>query len=141
MCSEYQSYIDGLNDRAKELEYIRERVQTLVREATLQGDEIYKGVRDWLNRVAEFSEGVAKSIIDGEDRVKVFCFKGLCPNLISRYKLGKQAAEAANEADKLVKKGEFNICNHVSYRRAPESTEYVQVKDYIAFYYYIFSLY
>ncbi|KAL9447928.1 hypothetical protein AB3S75_015413 [Citrus x aurantiifolia] len=87
----------------------RERVQMLVREATLQGDDIYKGVRDWLNRVAEFSEGVAKSIIDDKDRAKMFCFKGLCPNLISRYKLGKQAAEAANEADKLVKKGEFNI--------------------------------
>ncbi|KAK9218358.1 hypothetical protein WN943_006995 [Citrus x changshan-huyou] len=92
----------------------------LVREATLQGDEIYKGVRDWLNRVAEFSEGVAKSIIDDKDRAKMFCFKGLCPNLISRYKLDKQVAEAANEADKLVKKGEFNIYNHVSYRPAPE---------------------
>ena len=101
---EYQSYIDGLKDWVKELEYIRERVKTLVREATLQGDEIYKGVWDWLNRVAEFSEGVAKSIIDDKDRAKMFCFKGLCPNLISRYKLGKQAAEAANEADKLVKK-------------------------------------
>ncbi|ESR45836.1 hypothetical protein CICLE_v10000338mg [Citrus x clementina] len=103
----YQSYIDGLKDQVKQLGYRRETVQQPVNHARLQGDEIYEGVTDWLNKVDEFiSEGVAKSIIDDEDRAKKSCFKGL------------------------VGKGNFS---NVSYRPAPESTEQMEVKDYEAF--------
>ncbi|KAH9752913.1 AAA domain-containing protein [Citrus sinensis] len=127
----YQSYIDGLKDQVKQLGYRRETVQQPVNHARLQGDEIYEGVTDWLNKVDEFiSEGVAKSIIDDEDRAKKSCFKGLCPNLISRYQLSKQAAKAAEAAASLVGKGNFS---NVSYRPAPESTEQMEVKDYEAF--------
>ncbi|KAH9687079.1 AAA domain-containing protein [Citrus sinensis] len=126
----YQSYIDGLKDQVKQLGYRRETVQQPVNHARLQGDEIYEGVTDWLNQVDEFSEGVAKSIIDDEDRAKKSCFRGLCPNLISRYKLSKQAAKAAEAAASLVGKGNFS---NVSYRPAPESTEQMEVKDYEAF--------
>ncbi|KAK9218364.1 hypothetical protein WN943_007001 [Citrus x changshan-huyou] len=126
----YQSYIDGLKDQVKQLGYRRETVQQPVNHARLQGDEIYEGVTDWLNQVDEFSEGVAKSIIDDEDRAKKSCFKGLCPNLISRYKLSKQAAKAAEAAASLLGKGNFS---NVSYRPAPESTEQMEVKDYEAF--------
>ncbi|KAH9686988.1 Disease resistance protein [Citrus sinensis] len=124
----HQSYIDGLKDQVKQLGYRRETVQQPVNHARLQGDEIYEGVIDWLNKVDEFiSEGVAKSIIDDEDRAKKSCFKGLCPNLISRYQLSKQAAKAAEAAASLVGKGNFSS---VSYRPAPKSTEYMPVKDY-----------
>ncbi|KAH9687131.1 AAA domain-containing protein [Citrus sinensis] len=127
----HQSYIDGLKDQVKQLGYRRETVQQPVNHARLQGDEIYEGVTDWLNKVDEFiSEGVAKSIIDDEDRAKKSCFKGLCPNLISRYQLSKQAAKAAEAAASLEGKGTFSS---VSYRPAPKSTEYMPVKDYEAF--------
>ncbi|KAH9753036.1 Disease resistance protein [Citrus sinensis] len=127
----YQSYIAELKVQVKELEYKRERVGIPVREATQQRDEIYKDVADWLNNVDEFiSEGVAKSIIDDEDRAKKSCFKGFCPNLISRYKLSKQAAKAAEAAASLVGKGNFSS---VSHRPAPESTEHMQAKDFEAF--------
>ncbi|KAH9753003.1 hypothetical protein KPL71_014925 [Citrus sinensis] len=126
----YQSYIDGLKDQVKQLGYRRETVQQPVNHARLQGDEIYEGVTDWLNQVDEFSEGVAKSISDDEDRAKKSCFKGLCPNLISRYKLSKQAAKAAEAAASLLGKGNFS---NVSYRPAPKRAEHMQVKDYEAF--------
>ncbi|KAH9687100.1 Disease resistance protein [Citrus sinensis] len=127
----HQSYIDGLKDQVKQLGYRRETVQQPVNHARLQGDEIYEGVIDWLNKVDEFiSEGVAKSIIDDEDRAKKSCFKGLFPNLISRYQLSKQAAKAAEAAASLVGKGNFSS---VSYRPAPKSTEYMPVKDYEEF--------
>ncbi|XP_052297553.1 disease resistance protein At4g27190-like isoform X3 [Citrus sinensis] len=127
----YQSYIDELKDQVKQLGYKREMVQQPVNHARLQGDELYEGVTDWLHSVDEFiSEGVGKSIIDDEDTAKKSCFKGLCPNLISRYKLSKQAAKAAEAAASLVGKGNFS---NVSYRPAPKRAEYMQVKDFEAF--------
>ncbi|GAY69457.1 hypothetical protein CUMW_272160, partial [Citrus unshiu] len=126
----YQSYIDGLKDQVKQLEHKRERVEIPVHQATQQGDEIYKDVADWLNSVKEFTQGAAKSITDDEDRAKKFCFKGLCPNLISRYKLSRQAAKAAEAAASLVGKGNFS---NVSHRPTPKLVELIQVKDFEAF--------
>ncbi|KAH9753105.1 Disease resistance protein [Citrus sinensis] len=123
--------ISYLKDQVKQLGYKREMVQQPVNHARLQGDELYEGVTDWLHSVDEFiSEGVAKSIIDVEDRAKKSCFKGLCPNLISRYKLSKQAAKAAEAAASLVGKGNFS---NVSYRPAPKRAEHMQAKDFEAF--------
>ncbi|GAY62537.1 hypothetical protein CUMW_218590 [Citrus unshiu] len=126
----YQSYIDELKDKVKRLEHKRERVEIPVHQATQQGDEIYKDVADWLNSVKEFTQGAAKSITDDEDRAKKFCFKGLCPNLISRYQLSKQAAKAAEAAASLVGKGNFS---NVSHRPTPKLVEHMQVKDFEAF--------
>ncbi|KDO39808.1 hypothetical protein CISIN_1g005834mg [Citrus sinensis] len=127
----YQSYVDELKDQVMQLGCKREMVQQPVNHARLQGDELYEGVADWLHSVDEFiSEGVANSIIDDENGAKKYCFKGLCPNLLSRYKLSKKAAKAAKDAADLVGKGNFSS---VSYRPAPKSTEYMQVKDYEAF--------
>ena len=126
----YQSYIDELKNQVRQLGYKREMVQQPVNQASLQRDEIYEGVTNWLNSVDEFSEGVAKSIIDDEDRAKKSCFKGLCPNLISRYKLSKQAATTAEAAANLVGEGNFS---NVSFRPTPRSTGHIQVKDYEAF--------
>ncbi|KAH9687030.1 Disease resistance protein [Citrus sinensis] len=126
----YQSYIDELKDKVKRLEHKRERVEIPVHQATQQGDEIYKDVADWLNSVKEFTQGAAKSITDDEDRAKKFCFKVLCPNLISRYKLSRQAAKAAEAAASLVEKGNFS---NVSHRPTPKLVEHMQVKDFEAF--------
>ncbi|KAK9218368.1 hypothetical protein WN943_007005 [Citrus x changshan-huyou] len=126
----YQSYIDGLKDQVKQLEHKRERVEIPVHQATQQGDEIYKDVADWLNSVKEFTQGAAKSITDDEDRAKKFCFKGLWPNLIFRYKLSRQAAKAAEAAASLVGKGNFS---NVSHRPTPKLVQHMQVKDFEAF--------
>ncbi|KAH9753083.1 Disease resistance protein [Citrus sinensis] len=126
----YQSYIDGLKVQVKQLGHQRERVEIPVHQATQQGDEIYEDVADWLNSVKEFTQGAAKSITDDEDRAKKFCFKGLCPNLISRYKLSRQAAKAAEAAASLMGKGNFS---NVSHRPTPKLVEHMQVKDFEAF--------
>ncbi|KAL9451053.1 hypothetical protein AB3S75_012745 [Citrus x aurantiifolia] len=126
----YQSYVDELKDQVKQLGYKREMVQQPVNHARLQGDELYEGVTDWLHRVDEFSEEVAKSIIDDEDGAKKSCFRGSCRNLISHYKFSKQAAKAAEAAASLVGKGNFS---NVSYRPAPKRAEHMQVKDFEAF--------
>ncbi|GAY33218.1 hypothetical protein CUMW_274780 [Citrus unshiu] len=126
----YQSYIDGLKEQMEKLGDIKERVQQPVDHARRQGDVIYNDVTKWLNKVDAFSEEVAKPIIDDEDGAKKSCFKGLCPNLICRYKLSKQAAKAAEAAASLVERGNFSS---VSYRPAPKRAERMQAKDFEAF--------
>ncbi|KAH9687049.1 AAA domain-containing protein [Citrus sinensis] len=126
----YQSYMDGQKDQMEKLGDIKERVQQPVDHARRQGDGIYNDVTKWLNKVDAFSDEVAKPIIDDEDGAKKSCFKGLCPNLFSRYKLGKQAATAADTVVNLVKEGDFR---DVSYRPAPNRAEHREVNDYLAF--------
>ncbi|KAH9686956.1 Disease resistance protein [Citrus sinensis] len=126
----YQSYIDGLKEQMEKLGDIKERVQQPVDHARRQGDVIYNDVTKWLNKVDAFSEEVVKPIIDDEDGAKKSCFKGLCPNLICRYKLSKQAAKAAEAAASLVERGNFSS---VSYRPAPKRAERMQAKDFEAF--------
>ncbi|GAY68291.1 hypothetical protein CUMW_263010, partial [Citrus unshiu] len=127
----YQSYIEELKDQVKELGGINEMVQQHVYHATRQGKEIYQGVQDWRSRV-ESTEGVAKSIIDEEDGAKKSCFKGLCPNLLSRYKLSKRAAKAAKDAANLMEKGD-KLKSDVSYDPPPESAALMGGKDFEAF--------
>ncbi|KAH9753060.1 Disease resistance protein [Citrus sinensis] len=127
----YQSYIEELKDQVKELGGINEMVQQHVYHATRQGEEIYQRVKDWRSRV-ESTEGVAKSIIDEEDGAKKSCFKGLCPNLLSRYKLSKRAAKAAKDAANLMEKGD-KLKSDVSYDPPPESESPRGGKDNEAF--------
>ncbi|KAH9687009.1 Disease resistance protein [Citrus sinensis] len=127
----YQSYIEELKDQVKELGGINEMVQQHVYHATRQGEEIYQRVKDWRSRV-ESTEGVAKSIIDEEDGAKKSCFKGLCPNLLSRYKLSKRAAKAAKDAANLMEKGD-KLKSDVSYDPPPESAALMGGKDFEAF--------
>ncbi|XP_052297570.1 disease resistance protein At4g27190-like [Citrus sinensis] len=114
----YQSYIDELKVQVKGLEGINEMVQQHVNHATRQGEEIYQVVKDWRNRV-ESTEGVAKSIIDEEDGAKKSCFKGLCPDLLSRYKLSRRAAKAVKDAANLKDEG-CKLKSDVSYDPPPD---------------------
>ncbi|KAH9752923.1 Disease resistance protein [Citrus sinensis] len=116
---EYKSNIDGLKEQVEKLKQERQRVEKAVDQATRQGDKIFDDVEIWLKKVDGLIE---KPIIDTED--------GLCPNLISRYRVSKQAAMDKEAADSLIKEGDFR---EVSYLPAPESTEHLQVKDYEAF--------
>ncbi|KAH9671961.1 Disease resistance protein [Citrus sinensis] len=126
----YQSNVEELRTLDKELAYKREMVEQPVIQARRQGDEIYKGVEDWLNNVDDFTEDVVKSITGGEDEAKKRCFKGLCPNLIKRYSLGKKAVTAAKEGADLLGMGNFGT---VSFRPTVERTTPVSYTAYEQF--------
>ncbi|XP_044467303.1 disease resistance protein At4g27190-like [Mangifera indica] len=128
----YQSYINNLKIQVEDLRMKRETVEKPVESAERQGEEIYNAVKKWLSDVDDFTERVAKAIIEDEDKAnKGGCFKlGSCPNLIQRYKLGKEAVKAAVTGANLSGKGNFNS---VSYRPALQRTESMYVRGYEAF--------
>ncbi|XP_044467937.1 probable disease resistance protein At4g27220 [Mangifera indica] len=121
----YQSYINDLKNQVEDLRNKRETVEKPVESAERQGEEIYNAVKKWLRDVDEFTEMVAKAIIEDEDKAnKGGCFKlGSCPNLIQRYKLGKEAMKAAVTGANLLGKGNFSS---VSYRPALQRTDCVR---------------
>ncbi|XP_031254519.1 probable disease resistance protein At4g27220 [Pistacia vera] len=104
----YQNYINGLKNQVQEIRDKKEMVQR------------------------PFTEGVAKSIIEDEDKAyKGGCFKlGSCPNLIQRYRLGKKAMKAKMDGTDLCGKGDFNS---VSYRPALQRTKSMYVRGFEAF--------
>ncbi|XP_044495951.1 uncharacterized protein LOC123218538 isoform X3 [Mangifera indica] len=128
----YQSYINDLKKLVEELRNKKETVEKPVELAERQGGEIYKAVKKWLSDVDEFTERVAKAIIEDEDKAnKGSCLKlKSCPNLIQRYKLGKEAVKAAVSGADLLGKGNFRS---VSYRPALQRTESMYVRGYKAF--------
>ncbi|XP_031270765.1 uncharacterized protein LOC116129150 [Pistacia vera] len=128
----YQNYINDLKKQVLELRNKRQMVQKPAESAERQGEEIYELVTTWLSDVHEFTEEVAKSIIEDEDKVnKGGCFKlASCPNLIQRYRLGKKAMNATINGADLLGKGNFS---HVSYRPALQRTESMYVRGYEAF--------
>ncbi|XP_044486371.1 putative disease resistance protein RGA3 [Mangifera indica] len=128
----YRSYINDLKKQVEDLRNKRETVEKPVESAERQGEEIYKAVKKWLSDVDEFTERVEKAITEDEDKAnKGGCFKlGSYPNLIQRYKLGKQAMKAQMDGADMLGKGNFSS---VSYRPALQRTESMYVRDYETF--------
>ncbi|XP_044497328.1 uncharacterized protein LOC123219428 isoform X1 [Mangifera indica] len=128
----YQSYINDLKKLVEDLRNKKETVEKPVELAERQGEEIYKAVKKWLSDVDEFTERVAKAIIEDEDKAdKGSCLKlKSCPNLIQSYKLGKEAVKAAVSGADLLGKGNFSS---ISYRHALQRTESMYVRGYEAF--------
>ncbi|XP_044474977.1 probable disease resistance protein At4g27220 [Mangifera indica] len=116
----YRSYMKKLKEQVKELEIRREDVKEDVEMAERQGEQIYNEVTEWLKSVEEFMEWVAK-LVDDEDKAKKRCFKGLCPDLIKRYRLSKEAEEVAEAGAKVLEKGKFSRISHPPLLRRTES--------------------
>ena len=68
--------------------------QITVDEATRKGDEIRPAVREWMNRVDQIT-GEADAFVLMRDGQNMSCLNGWCPNLISRYQLGREAYKKA----------------------------------------------
>ncbi|XP_044475559.1 probable disease resistance protein At4g27220 [Mangifera indica] len=116
----YQSCMKKLKKQVRELEIRRKDVEEDVKVAETQGEEIYNEVTEWLKSVEEFMERVAK-LVDDEDEAKKRCFKGLCPDLIKRYRLSKEAEEVAEACVKVLEKGKFSRISHPPLLRRTES--------------------
>ncbi|XP_044495960.1 probable disease resistance protein At4g27220 isoform X2 [Mangifera indica] len=127
-----QSYISNLENQVQELRMKKERVEKSVESAERQGEEIHNDVKNWLRAADDFTEREAKAIIeDGDKANKGGCLKlKSCPNLIQRYKLGKEAVKATVTGADLLGKGSFSS---VSYRPALQRTESMYVRGYEAF--------
>ncbi|XP_077247788.1 putative disease resistance protein At4g27220 [Tasmannia lanceolata] len=107
--------VENLKHQVENLELRRDVVERLVEAARRRGEEITGEVQLWLQEVDEI-EAVVKRLDIGVLENKR-CFKGWCPDLISRYSLGKEAKKKMVDVDGLLTRGNFT---HVSTpRRCP----------------------
>ena len=90
----YRSHVEKLRNQVQTLRTARIDEQITVDEATRKGDEIRPVVQDWLNQVDQIT-GEAEAFVLMRDDQNMSCLNGWCPNLISRYQLGREAYKKA----------------------------------------------
>ncbi|XP_044463252.1 probable disease resistance protein At1g61190 [Mangifera indica] len=110
-----------LKEQVKELRSRREGVEEDVKVAERQGEEIYNAVTEWLKDLEEFIERVTK-LVEDEDKAKKRCFQGLCPDLIKRFRLSKEAEKVMEAGAKVLENGKFSRISHPPFLRRTEST-------------------
>ena len=86
----YRSHAEKLRNQVQTLRTARIDEQIPVDEATRKRDEIRPAVQDWLNQVDQIT-GEAEAFVLMRDDQNMSCLNGWCPNLISRYQLGREA--------------------------------------------------
>ncbi|RVW53311.1 Disease resistance protein [Vitis vinifera] len=92
----YRSHLDDLNKKVQELGHVKDDLQITVDQAKRRGDEIRPSVEVWLTR-ADKKTREAKTFMEDEKNRTKSCFNGWCPNLKSRYQLGREADEKAQD--------------------------------------------
>ncbi|RVW64551.1 hypothetical protein CK203_040375 [Vitis vinifera] len=97
----YRSHMDDLNNKVQEL-----------------GLPI---VEDWLTRADE-NTGEAKTFMEDEKKRTKSCFYGWCPNLKSRYQLGREADKKAQVIVEIQQ--HRNFPDGVSYRVPPRNVTF-----------------
>ncbi|KAJ0014950.1 hypothetical protein Pint_21467 [Pistacia integerrima] len=85
----YKKNIDNLQGEVRKLKNTNEEVQVKVTVAERNMEEIKQNVKGWQNDV-EKTITEAEKLIQGKEN-NPRCFKGLCPNWITRYKHSKKA--------------------------------------------------
>ncbi|KAJ9682527.1 hypothetical protein PVL29_018446 [Vitis rotundifolia] len=123
----YRSHMDDLNKKVQELGVVRGDLQITVDEAIRRGDEIRPIVEDWLTQADE-NTGEAKTFMEDEKKRTKSCFYGWCPNLKSRYQLGREADKKAQVIVEIQQ--HRNFPDGVSYRVPPRN---VTFKNYESF--------
>ncbi|XWS42923.1 hypothetical protein CRYUN_Cryun16bG0055400 [Craigia yunnanensis] len=126
----YKGRVENFEKKFELLTERRERVQNAVDVAERNMEVIEKDVQNWLIRVDRMISEEAKEVKDLEDKAKIKCCIGLCPNIRSRYQLSKIAGEDAEAVDELLQQGEFN---RVSCPAAPPDIVAASAKDFEAF--------
>ena len=115
----YSSHAEKLRNQVLTLRTARTDEQITVDEATRKGDEIRPAVREWLNRVDQITREAEALMIDDQN---MSCLNGWCPNLISRYQLGREAYKKAQVIVGIQK--DRNFPDGISYSVPPRSATF-----------------
>ena len=117
----YRSHAEKLRNQVQKLRTARNDQQITVDEATRKGDEIRPTVRDWLNEVDQIT-GEAEAFVLTTDDQNMSCLNGWCPNLITRYQLGREAYKKAQVIVGI--QTARNFPDGISYRVPPRSATF-----------------
>ncbi|KAL7170096.1 hypothetical protein ACSBR2_035028 [Camellia fascicularis] len=115
----YKSKVKNLKEEVEKLDEKRGATQLSVDEAERNVKVIGPDVKGWLERVDKCSKE-AREILKDEVEANKGCLYGWCPNLPSRYSLGKKATNKAKEVAKL---HEERKLTEVAYNKPPPGIE------------------
>ncbi|KAL6997584.1 hypothetical protein U1Q18_007711 [Sarracenia purpurea var. burkii] len=96
----YDRNIKNLEDAVQKVEYTRDTVQRRVDEGKRNCETVEKYVEKWLGDVDNPIEE-AKGFLENDVKANKGCLNGWCPNLKSRYSLGKKAKKKTKVLEKL----------------------------------------
>ena len=126
----FRRYLDDLKEQVEKLKDARERHLRFVEEAEWQGDEISPDDGKWLAH-AEEKIRQAEALIEDEMMTKNKCFNGLCPDLKSRYELGKKAMKLTDDIVKIREANDFGGVSRNSISIASTAEKDLTVLDYL----------
>ncbi|KAK9041898.1 hypothetical protein V6N11_016986 [Hibiscus sabdariffa] len=103
-------------ERVESLKDAMEMIQLSVGDAQRNGEEILDDVREWLFSAEEMIHEASHVMVGEAESAENKCFIGLCPNVLSRYKLARIADQQTMAIFELL---ERCIFDNVSYRNVP----------------------
>ncbi|XP_070682245.1 probable disease resistance protein At4g27220 [Malus domestica] len=121
--------LESLLTRVNELSAARERLQRNVVGAEDKGEKIHTVVQSWLKSVDEITEKANELC---RRSTKMSCLRGVCPNPVLRYKLGRRSTKLEQAVAELYDKGNF-ARQDISYNVRPQEVSMVSHKQYEAF--------
>uniref|UniRef100_A0A5B7A010 Uncharacterized protein n=1 Tax=Davidia involucrata TaxID=16924 RepID=A0A5B7A010_DAVIN len=104
--------IEKLEDEFEKLGDDSTRVQGRVDRGRQNGEIIENDIWKWLMRVHGVKAEVGEFLEDETVNVDKRCFKGCCPDVRSRYRLGKEAKKKMMLLVRLKQEGEFDTVGH-----------------------------
>ncbi|RXH91577.1 hypothetical protein DVH24_020600 [Malus domestica] len=121
--------LESLQTRVNELSAARGRLQRDVVGAEDKGEKIHTVVQNWLKSVDEITEKANELC---RRSTKMSCLRGVCPNPVLRYKLGRRSKKLEQAVVELYDKGNF-ARQDISYNVRPQEVCMVSDKHYEAF--------
>ncbi|CAN6721726.1 unnamed protein product [Malus baccata var. baccata] len=121
--------LENLQTQVNDLSAARERLEREVVGAEEKGEKIQPDVQNWLNHVVEITEK-AKELWKPDTQAKMSCLRGVCPNPVLRYKLGRRSTKLKQAVFNLYDKRNFAS---ISYNVRPQDITMVSHKQYEAF--------
>ncbi|CAN6721751.1 unnamed protein product [Malus baccata var. baccata] len=125
-----KSKLEKLQTQVNDLSAAREGLALEVVRAEEKGEKIRTGVQNWLDEVVEITEK-ANELWNPDTQAKMSCLRGVCPNPVHRYKLGRRSTKLEQAVVKLYAKKDFAS---VSDNVRPQEVPVVSEKHYEAFY-------
>ncbi|CAI9778193.1 unnamed protein product [Fraxinus pennsylvanica] len=124
-----ESKIRTLENKVKDLKTKKSEVLKLVSEAENNVEAIIPVVKDWLQNV-DVLKKEADEVLEGATNSEMQCLFLRCPNLKTRYSLGRKATKKTAEVAKLQVEGTFQ---KVGEPKPPVQTPYQNPGDFGAF--------
>ncbi|XP_048419978.1 probable disease resistance protein At4g27220 [Pyrus x bretschneideri] len=121
--------LESLQTQVNELSAARERLEREVVGAEEKGEKIHTDVLNWRKSVVEITEK-ANELCKPDTQAKMSCLRGVCPNPVLRYKLGRRSTKLEQAVIELYAKRDFAI---ISYNVRPQEVSMVSDKHYEAF--------